>query len=368
MDAVLGWNLVLSLPVILAVAWLAGRPPGGVAILGGHAGGRRRRVAGRAGPVAGHRPGGGGRARVHPQPLAVLDLLHHVRHRSGSSYWPSPAPWPGPSRAWPRSPDPLRAVRRSSRRLSRYVQITRIAVQHGFGPLLGLGQPTGDEVAPPRRAHRPPGACARRSRSAPAACSSKLGQVLSARADLLPAGVVAELSRLQDHVAAGRTPDAGPGACRRSSLGAGQLAEGVRRVRVREPDRPAGLDRPGLPGPGFRLEARNATEIAALTDNDQICVPDVHTELSTARILVMEWLDGVSVRETGADRRASASTARGSPDAAAVSLSQMLVDGHFHADPHPGNVHGPGATAGSGSSTSAPPGGSTPCSSRRCGR
>jgi hypothetical protein len=25
MDAVLGWNLVLSLPVILAIAWLAGR-------------------------------------------------------------------------------------------------------------------------------------------------------------------------------------------------------------------------------------------------------------------------------------------------------------------------------------------------------
>jgi hypothetical protein len=36
-------------------------------------------------------------------------------------------------------PHPLRAVRRSSRRLSRYAQISGIAVKHGFGPLLGLG-------------------------------------------------------------------------------------------------------------------------------------------------------------------------------------------------------------------------------------
>jgi hypothetical protein len=38
----------------------------------------------------------------------------------------------------------LRAVRRSSQRLSRYAQITGIAVKHGFGPLLGLGAPAGD--------------------------------------------------------------------------------------------------------------------------------------------------------------------------------------------------------------------------------
>jgi hypothetical protein len=40
-------------------------------------------------------------------------------------------------------PHPLRAVRRSSRRLSRYAQISGIAVKHGFGPLLGLGAPAG---------------------------------------------------------------------------------------------------------------------------------------------------------------------------------------------------------------------------------
>lgn len=46
-------------------------------------------------------------------------------------------------------PHPLRAVRRSSRRLSRYAQITGIAVKHGFGPLLGLGPPPDDDPAAP---------------------------------------------------------------------------------------------------------------------------------------------------------------------------------------------------------------------------
>ena len=48
----------------------------------------------------------------------------------------------------------------------------------------------------------------------------------------------------------------------------------------------------------FRQEARNATEIAAgLAGNNEVHVPVVHRELSTARVLVMEWLDGPSVRE-----------------------------------------------------------------------
>jgi ubiquinone biosynthesis protein len=52
----------------------------------------------------------------------------------------------------------------------------------------------------------------------------------------------------------------------------------------------------------------------------------------------MEWLDGVSVRETehidamGFDRVVLAETLL------RCLLQQMLVDGHFHVDPHPGNV------------------------------
>ena len=89
----------------------------------------------------------------------------------------------------------------------------------------------------------------------------------------------------------------------------------------------------------LRREASNATAIAAnLADLPQVHIPEVHPELSTSKLLVMEWLDGVSVGdpaaldELGLDRRALADLLL------RCFLKQMLLDGEFHADPHPGNV------------------------------
>lgn len=89
----------------------------------------------------------------------------------------------------------------------------------------------------------------------------------------------------------------------------------------------------------FRIEARHASDIARnLAGLPAVHVPRVHHELTTAKVLVMEWLDGVSVADServdalGLDRRHLADTLL------RCSLQQMLVDGHFHADPHPGNL------------------------------
>src|SRR5207244_12195372 len=43
-------------------------------------------------------------------------------------------------------PHPLRAVRRRGQRMSRYAQITRIALRNGLGPSLGLGRRADDSV------------------------------------------------------------------------------------------------------------------------------------------------------------------------------------------------------------------------------
>jgi hypothetical protein len=159
MDAVLGWNLVLSLPVILAIAWLAGRLLGVSRSLPGTV------LAGVAGwlaalalslAIASGDTGAPGFTRnlwvfaavftmsasvwvellAKPGALARAQRgLVSVPTRCGRSAAPA-----GGCPATPRS-----AGSRSS----------------GFGPLLGLGAP-----APPR-----PGACAWPSRSA-AACSS----------------------------------------------------------------------------------------------------------------------------------------------------------------------------------------------------
>jgi ubiquinone biosynthesis protein len=78
-------------------------------------------------------------------------------------------------------------------------------------------------------------------------------------------------------------------------------------------------------------------------DPTKIMVPEIDRQLSTQKILVMEWLDGVpllSAQFTGKDYGGSSDNER---QAATVLLfraffQQYLVDGLFHADPHPGNL------------------------------
>ena len=89
----------------------------------------------------------------------------------------------------------------------------------------------------------------------------------------------------------------------------------------------------------FRVEARNAVDLAAATaPASGIKIPHVHQELSSTSVLVVEWLDGVSVRRVdeidamGFDRPQLANALL------RYSLQQMLMDGRYHADPHPGNV------------------------------
>jgi ubiquinone biosynthesis protein len=52
----------------------------------------------------------------------------------------------------------------------------------------------------------------------------------------------------------------------------------------------------------------------------------------------MEWFDGVSVRDTDRFDELGADRAKLADALLRTALQQMLVDGHFHADPHPGNV------------------------------
>ena len=93
----------------------------------------------------------------------------------------------------------------------------------------------------------------------------------------------------------------------------------------------------------FRVEARNLTTITASSalhrPSDRIRLPHLHGEFTTQRILVMELLDGVPlgradavIAERGLDRIELARTLL------RCLLRQIMVDGVFHADPHPGNI------------------------------
>jgi hypothetical protein len=90
----------------------------------------------------------------------------------------------------------------------------------------------------------------------------------------------------------------------------------------------------------LRVEARNMTSVAAASDSrgsDGIAIPVPYQPLCTARVLVMERLDGRPLAaidaRTPADVRAA--LARSLLDCL---LRQVMLEGTFHAAPHPGNV------------------------------
>jgi len=67
-------------------------------------------------------------------------------------------------------------------------------------------------------------------------------------------------------------------------------------------------------------------------------VPYVHTELSTSKVLTLEFIQGVKINNieaieaAGLDRKELARTTL------RALIKMLLIDGFFHADPHPGNV------------------------------
>jgi ubiquinone biosynthesis protein len=85
----------------------------------------------------------------------------------------------------------------------------------------------------------------------------------------------------------------------------------------------------------FRGEADNLERMAEqLEPFPRLGVPRVYRELSTERLLVMEAIDGGPLHEApeGEDRVEAAQQLLESY------CAQVLVDGFFHADPHPGNL------------------------------
>jgi ubiquinone biosynthesis protein len=244
--------------------------------------------------------------------------------------------------------------------------------------------------------------CARSARLALEECGGaliKLGQVLSTRRDLLPTHFIDELSRLQSDVPPAPWPEVE--AVLHKELGkpvpevfewiehvplaAASIAQ-VHRARLRGgPTVVVKVQRPGIReaverdldivlavsrslqsrlrsaqalglrelGDGFaesvreeldfRIEARNSSAVAKATggldSTAPVRIPQVYYEFTSARVLVQEWLEGVTLERAGAaadqaglDREELARTAFGSI------LHQILRVGVFHADPHPGNM------------------------------
>jgi ubiquinone biosynthesis protein len=288
----------------------------------------------------------------------------------------------------------IRAGRKRARRIRRYSQVGRILVRRGMLPYL-----RGSRRAE-LQTHDGRAALARSLRVAledGGVTFIKLGQLLATRRDLLPAEFVEELSGLQDDAAQVPWPQIEPvltrdlgaevndvfGSFDRIPLAAASIAQvhaatlgsGERVVvKVRQPgietivawdldivDRLATrLERSTRWGRGvgavdlshgfadalreeldLRIEAQNMISVraaaAAHALSGEVLVPQPHQSLCTANVLVMERLDGRSLgaippTEDIGDRQALARTLLD------TLLGEVMLEGIFHADPHPGNV------------------------------
>jgi ubiquinone biosynthesis protein len=291
-----------------------------------------------------------------------------------------------------RAPDPTPAIIHHAepppvepRLAARGAQIATVMAKHGLKELFGRPDEQG---ATGRRRQ------AKRLRAALEELGptfSKLGQVLSTRPDLLPAEYVEELAMLQDNVPPMSERDVvrvseqelgvpwedvfesiDPRPLAAGTIGQvhrATLANGDRVVikvqrptargeieqdlallevfaeRVRE--RPAlrkvidmeavfeQLSRSLHRELDFHQEASNIERMRGiLEDYDRLAVPGVYRDLSTSRLLVMEEIQGLPIMQApeGPERTQAARQLLESY------YKQIITDGFFHADPHPGNL------------------------------
>lgn len=89
----------------------------------------------------------------------------------------------------------------------------------------------------------------------------------------------------------------------------------------------------------YRREAANAEEFRHnFRDWQSIHVPRIHHEVSTARLLVMEFIEGTKVNDLERLRAQGHSPRRLNELIYRSYFKQLFEDGFFHADPHPGNL------------------------------
>ena len=282
-------------------------------------------------------------------------------------------------------------------RLKRYKDIARLLFKYGRANVVSRAALeevlSGEELALPEGAPAPDDLPADLEKLGPAFV--KLGQLLSTRADLLPLPYLEALSRLQDKVEpfsfaevetvveaelgvriskAFETFDAEPlaaaslGQVHRAVLRGGRaVAVKVQRPDIRERvatdletmrDIAEFLDRHTEAGRvvgfvemvsefrrtllqelDYRREAHNLIRIARnLSGFTRIVVPQPVEDYSSGRVLTMELVKGQKITTLSPLVRQELDGEELARELFRAYLHQIVIDGFFHADPHPGNV------------------------------
>lgn len=89
----------------------------------------------------------------------------------------------------------------------------------------------------------------------------------------------------------------------------------------------------------FTIEANNADILRADFAHDtRIVVPQIHWDLTSETVLVMDYIEGVPPTDRGILQQAGIDTAELAAVGADAVLDMVLINGRFHADPHRGNL------------------------------
>jgi predicted unusual protein kinase regulating ubiquinone biosynthesis (AarF/ABC1/UbiB family) len=89
----------------------------------------------------------------------------------------------------------------------------------------------------------------------------------------------------------------------------------------------------------FFNEALNSERIAKFFEKrDDLYVPEVHWELTTTRVLVTDFVDGIKISDLPRLEAAHIDRKVVMRSLLEAYCEQILVHGFFHADPHPGNL------------------------------
>ena len=89
----------------------------------------------------------------------------------------------------------------------------------------------------------------------------------------------------------------------------------------------------------YTIEAYNARRLAQnLAGIEGVHIPEIIRPLSSRRVITMEFIDGVSATHRDDIVAAGLDTVAIADAAVRASIKMLLIDGFFHADPHPGNV------------------------------
>jgi ubiquinone biosynthesis protein len=89
----------------------------------------------------------------------------------------------------------------------------------------------------------------------------------------------------------------------------------------------------------YTVEGRNAARLRRnLSDDERVIIPQVHWSHSTRRVLTMEALEGLKLTDVQRLRQERYNLPAVAEVMVDLYLHQVFVDGFFHADPHPANI------------------------------